>query len=236
MRIFVSNKTATLNSWFVKIITTFVFITLHTPGAAQNLSPRKQAQQNIRELKNGILLVRLSTAEHTVAAYLKINRDDLAADAAEKNLSKNKIIAQAFKNNFTFCPVYFFFSSFSKPISIGDYNKVVVLNYNLAPDTSIHLSTTNFFIAEFAKLESDTVRQWEYYTGTAIDSTGKRESRYAGGTGSNFSALVLKNKNFEQLRRPFPFYVKYHPMREQNKEINLRVNMLNKTLFDFYEN
>ena len=65
-------------------------------------------------------------------------------------------------------------------------------------------------------------------------SDGKRDSRLYAGGDSNISALIIKSDKFIQLRKPFPYFVKYRPEREQVREINQKVKLMNDKLFDFY--
>ncbi|MGB6035701.1 MAG: hypothetical protein WBG42_05505 [Cryomorphaceae bacterium] len=68
----------------------------------------------------------------------------------------------------------------------------------------------DYLIAEFANLKPDTAR---YYIGDRIepDPNGglRRVKRYGDSDiGADFRALVIKDRNFVQLRDPFPYYVR----------------------------
>ena len=152
-----------------------VLFVSYSVNAQEYLSPRKQALKNIEELKNGILLMRLPTGEHVVKAYKEILREDLALEAAAKIAEKNKLIADAFKTNFTFCPVYFFYSNYSEFVRNNEFGKVILLNSNLNPDSSLHIAA-NYFIAEFATIEADTAGYWEFYTNKNPSVDGNRGS------------------------------------------------------------
>lgn len=157
-----------------KSIFIFLFIPLITLGQTR----KEVASQNIQNLKNGALIVRLKTAENKINALKKVGREKEAEEAAKKQYLENQEIYTAFKTIYNFSPVYFFYSSSSNNILLEKY-KGNLLNEKLEVDTTINVTEQYIYISEF-------------------DNT----------PGTGLSALVIKNKKFELLEKPFPFYVK----------------------------
>lgn len=216
----------------VRLISLFIIL-FCSNVSSQVLSPRQKALNDIQALKNGVLLVRLATGEHVIKAYKDAAREDLALEIASQIAYKNKLIASAFKNYFTFCPVYFFYSNYSEFILNNQLDNLVIMNAELIPEAKPQLKT-GFYIAEFARIEADTTGYWEFYRNKNRSEEGKREAQLYAGGNSNISALIIKSDKFVQLKKPFPYFVKYRPEREQEREINPKVKMLNEKLLDFY--
>lgn len=213
-----------------------IFLFSASSQSQQILSRSKQAEQYIQNLKQGILLVRLSTRMQAIQSYNQMGQKDLAEKLAAEQADINRLIAQSFKNSFNFCRVYFFYSNYSEFILSNAFEKVVFMNYDLNPDTTVTLESGKFFVAEFARIEQDTtVTGWEYYKDkTPLKENEQHEAlRYAGGN-YGMSALIVRSDRLVQLSKPFPYYVKYRPERDQKKEINSRVQMLNQKLADYY--
>ncbi|WP_027420085.1 hypothetical protein [Crocinitomix catalasitica] len=159
------------------------------------------------------------------------NRHKIESEQADLN----KKIVEAFQNNFDFCPTYFFFSDYSSSIRKGDFNNVEFLNEKLLPDTTILLSNRSFLIAEFGRIEQDTAKYFDGYYYTSGDNGLERKTSYYGGPNMRFGALVIKNDQFMQLRRPFPYYVRTFdslPIKRSPKNV---VKRMNKKLQRFYK-
>ena len=67
--------------------------------------------RQIKELHNGILLVRLSAKQNTIEAMQKVGKLELAEKIRLKQRERNLKIVKAFRDHFTFCSVFFFYSS-----------------------------------------------------------------------------------------------------------------------------
>ena len=212
------------------------FLYTSTLHSQQIPSRSQQAVQHIQNLKQGVLLVRLSTRMQAIQSYNQSGQKDLAEKLAAEQAEINRLIAESFKNNFNFCRVYFFYSNYSEFILSNEYDKIIFMNYNLNPDTTVNLKNEKFLIAEFARIEQDTsATGWEYYKDKSSLKENEQHDalRYAGGN-YGMSALIVRSNKLVQLSKPFPYYVKYRPERDHKKEINLRVQMLNQKLTDYY--
>jgi hypothetical protein len=107
---------------------------------------RDDARENILMLKNGALFVRLKTASLKINA-LKEKGLTKEAEVLRINQEKdNTAIIEAFKTNFAFCPVYFFYSNYSAEITSGNF-KGLLMNVNAKTDSTFNSS--NYLIGEF---------------------------------------------------------------------------------------
>src|SRR5688500_2317042 len=65
---------------------------------------------HIKSLQEGILLVRLKTAQQKIDALNKLGKTDWAQKIIREQKAENQRIINAFKQHYTFSPVYFFYS------------------------------------------------------------------------------------------------------------------------------
>lgn len=169
------------------------------------------AEKAIIELRTGALLVRLNFNQQEIDYYEKYQNFKQANIVRANALKTNAVIMEAFAKNFDFCPVYFFSMNDSRKILEGKLDSVIFYNASCVPDTSIHMVAPAYLIAEFDAIEQDTVY---YYKGTINDATNQDKAQnksYYGGDKFTISALVIRNRDFNQLRDPFPYYVNYSP-------------------------
>ena len=191
---------------------------------------KKAAKKAIRELRTGVLLVRLNFNEKEIAYFEKYQNHTEANKIRTKNLQSNSAIIEAFTKNFDFCPVYFFSMSDSRKIVEGKLDSVIYYNASCVADSSIRPKASTYLIAEFGAIEQDTMY---YYKGSLPDaskSDGKNNNSYYGGDKNPISALVIRNRDFYQLREPFPYYVNYAPHGSIARRYNIPVGKLNKKL------
>jgi hypothetical protein len=170
---------------------------------------RLKAQERAKQLKEGALLVRLLSRESSAK---KLRDRGLTAQADEllrRQAEKNKIYIDAFLEEYDFSKVYFFSSDDSPQVKSGDLQDVVFLDDNGNPDENISFASDYFLIAEFSKVTGGSAHGVQEYR-LEKDSTGVvQKPVYYGGPNLGFSALVLMNDQFEQLEKPFPYYVRY---------------------------
>lgn len=164
------------------------------------------SERQIKELKENVLLVRLSTRQPVIDALLKSGRNEEAKKVELDQLKKNQELIAAFDTYFDFCPVYFFRSNYSKYIIKNQLDSIIFLNDTAGFDPGIKIQSELFYVAEIAALQADTAT---FETGTYLAETedGLVERKaYAGGGNSGFQALIFKSSAMFQLRRPFPYY------------------------------
>jgi len=170
-----------------------------------------QSKKQILELKNGVLIVRLKTSENAIKYLIENGKTEEAETMKQQQADMNREIINSFRQRFSFCPVYFFFSSQTDAALKGQFNGIL-LNEKLEIDTSIKIINPIYYFAEFDYLESDD----ESSTGTGIE------------------ALIVKDMNMKQLSRPFPFFVRKNELMMGTRNIGQVVTLLNYNLQQYY--
>ncbi len=190
----------------------------------------------IKQLKNGALLVMLEAKENSINALKKNDYFEMAELVEFKQHVKNSKIVTAFRNNFTFCPVYFFYDSYIDRVLSNQITDVVFLNDNMKLDSSIKFCESNYLFSEFGAIRQDTAK---YFSHSYYDSGSngmERRSVYNGGPDMRFEALIIMSKQMIQLKRPFPYYVKTQCTIPFFKRSTSKVvNRMNVKLFKYYE-
>ena len=152
----------------------------------------------IHQLKEGALVVRLRTNQILIDALLKQGNKKLAREKQLEQFAINKNTLFAYKENFTFCKLYFIYSNSSDSLLEGARSGIF-LDSNLVVDTSIIMNEGFYLVAE---------RDFAYNSSIGFvpeDSARKTRER---GNPVKEMAVVIKNKYGHQLKTPFPYYVK----------------------------
>jgi hypothetical protein len=171
-------------------------------------SQKDIANQQIRDLKNGVLLVRLKTSKSKIEALQKAGYTEEANKVEQEQIKENKEIMQAFADGFSFCQVRFFTSDKSLQIRNRMFKNVFV-DEGLEVDSTIAVpDNETFFIADFDFVSSDTAAYFSNYKTEQTSDGPARVPEYYGGTEIDFPALVISDSNFIQLQKPFPFYTR----------------------------
>jgi hypothetical protein len=195
--------------------------TVKRQTSAKKESQEKRAANQIKELKKGILLVRLRTQENAIKSLEKANNKAGAEKIRAQQAQANKQLINAFQANFTFCPVYFFYSSETENVKNGNTNGIFLDN-NLNFDANIKLPEKSFFIAEVTNVEQERPDPND------LNSNNNSEA--------SFPALVMRDSLFNQLADPFPYFVKlrqsFPPRKRTEPEY---VSILNKRLLKFHD-
>lgn len=141
-------------------------------------------QENIdlNYLKNGALLVRLQTRNPSIAALKERGMEDKALILEQEQAAENKELIRAFKQEYRFSPVYFFFNTETDQLLDGNYGLITLVNDRLQADETISFPEGNFLIAELSYL------------------------KYPGENRTGFHALILKDACLKQLKKPFPYF------------------------------
>ncbi len=178
-------------------------------GLSQNTinhSKKAITKQQINQLHDGALLVRLITKKNAITTLRNMGNHKLADEKESEQITLNKTIIYAFRNHFNFCPVYFFYSDYTEAIKNNKLNDIIFLNDSLNLDPKIIFKESSFLTAEF----------------TLIDN-------------ADFEALIIKDKQFVQLKRPFPFYVRTFDSLSNKKKLNQIIITMNDRLENFYK-
>ncbi len=181
---------------------------------------RTNALQNIEMLRENVLLVRLKSEDKKIAALQKRNQQAAIVRTKNELLKQNTAIINAFKDNFKFCDLYFFYANEAKFLRNEEHDKLTLYNSKLQPVADNSFITKGYLIAALDYIheiqfvgENETVRK-------AVSST------------FGYPSLVLMDKDFVQLDKPFP-------RRVINRGGDLldpeEVAMLDLNLFQYYK-
>lgn len=117
------------------------------------------AEEHIKLLKSGILLVRLKTKQNAVLLMEARGMQEDADLVWEEQRKKNDEIVKAFELIFDFCPVYFFYDENSGTVRDGNYEGLLLnadydtLNLDTLPDFD------NVYFADIGDVYFETFNQ-----------------------------------------------------------------------------
>jgi len=186
----------------------------HGYGQAQNRyflhSKDNVAFSHIRSLKQGVLLVRLHTNEHSIEALEQRGRHRDAQKLRDQQRKENLEIIRSFRYLFSFCEVRFFLSYYSYEVA-NDYYEGIFVNDSLELDSSITIPTNeHIYIADFGDVHFQAF-------------------------GSSVEGVVVMDRHFEALERPFPYYVrKRSGLTVVKRSDGDMVKVLQENLSEFY--
>jgi len=176
----------------------------------------KTAHEQISQLKEGVLLVRLFAKRKGIKALRKKGAK-AQADKIEKRVRVHNLnLVRAFKKEYSFSRVAFFFSEESEAVKTGNLHQVTFLNDSLELDNSVKpLDFGTVFIGEHSRRES------------VNEDTGQVDR--------GFSAFIIRDAKFNQLCRPFPYYQRsYEGVIFINKSEAAVVKKIQAKLKSFY--
>lgn len=170
----------------------FLFIALLSASICAGQKPPTEAelkaQEHIKNLQEGILLVRLFSKSKGIEAIRAAGNEKAADELEESQRIKNLKIVKAFESKYSFSQVYFFYSHDSKHILSEQWDQIKLLNFDLNPAlVNKDLANQNFYVAEFSNINGN--------------SEGNN-------SGLGFKALVIMDDQLKQLSSPFPYYQK----------------------------
>lgn len=154
------------------------------------------AYAQIYALKNGALLVRLKTNSKAIKTLKAKGNIDLATKMERETQLENKIVMSAYKKEFNFCPVYFFYSDVSDSVKKSVLSGVFV-DSTLNVNESIICNASFYLIAESGVLYNSSI-------GIVSESYAKSISEQ--GSGVRDASIIVKSKYFIQLHNPFPYF------------------------------
>ncbi len=186
---------------------------------------QQMAKDDIKALKNSILLVQLKTKQNTIDAYLKRGNTKKAEKIKKLMEQDNKNIIKGFKEYFTFCPVYFYYSTDMKKVKNKQLSDVHFLDDSLnVKKINVNFDSTNYYLANIGTSD---------YRNTTLNNIPNFKIKYNNYV--DFEALLIKNKDFQQLSAPFPYYAKTH---EKIKVSDVKrwetIKKMNTRLHNFY--
>lgn len=178
------------------------------------------AKAQIISLKKGALLVRLKTNANTIHRLKAAGNMDLATQVERETFLNNKTIMRAYRKEFNFCPVYFFNSDCSDSVKHKNLAEIF-LDSNLVLDPAIICNASFYLIAEQGTICESSL---------GLVSEAQAPSAIERGAGSKEVSIVVKNRYFIQLHKPFPYYQSGYNIKKYGDYVK-RFNML---LTDFY--
>ena len=141
------------------------------------------AYQQISDLKKGTLLVRLHKNESVINKLKGFHKDKEAKQKTEEVKAQNLAYYKALALGYKFSKIVFFYSEHSEGLKKGSYQNVF-LNPSLEIDTSISIDESQpIFILDVGDI------YFEHMSG-------------------HQEGYVILTNQFEQLEKPFPFYVR----------------------------
>lgn len=170
---------------------------------------KQEAKQHIIALKNSVVIVRLTTKSATIKR-LESQGNYKHANTIRQEVTENNLkIVKAMRDGFTFCPIYFFPDTCSKAILNNHYDSVVFYNDSLTIDSTLTMNFTSFYIVELGFTESSKDEYYKDRPYVKSDKGGtKTNTKVYGGTNLSVPGFVIRDSKFNQLRKPFPYYVK----------------------------
>lgn len=158
--------------------------------------PKAIAFEQIRSLKQGALIIRLKTRQNNIDAYRNAGLDDIADRIEKEQRTENLYMVRAFKNFYTFSEVYFMYIHGTDSFLNGAYSGLF-LDSNLVIDPSLSFSDTNFLFLERGPVKSKVM----------VDGRQMKEGFTYDPNSAISDALVVKDRNGNQLFAPFPYYI-----------------------------
>ncbi len=147
--------------------------------------------------KDGALLVRLKTNANTINRLKAAGNNDLATQVERETDIKNKIIILSYLQEFKFCPVYFFSSDYSDSVKHKNISGIF-LDTNLVINPNIVCTASFYIIADNRSAICNSS------LGVVPESLAN--SSIERGAPERDVAIVIKNRYFIQLHKPFPFF------------------------------
>lgn len=149
--------------------------------------------QSIRELKDGVLVVRLRTQSNKIARLKEYIAKEpagsptasrLAAqlnETEEQVATENRLLAMAFREMYQFSEVLFVADTLAPRLDEQDPG-AIFLDENLQPDPSRSIGRRSFLVA------------------------GMGTASYSDAAAGNDESLVVYDRNFNRMEKPFPSY------------------------------
>lgn len=176
---------------------------------------KKYANESIVRLKSGALLIQLQSKQNSIDAYIEKGYESIATEIRQEQKEGNIRIMKAFKESFHFCEVYFFLSDQIDAVRETQWEKVLFINEHYEKDPSIILEKSFYMIATYSK------------TGES-----KKDEQYKSILG--FSAIIIKDMDFVEMTKPFPYYLKMPEEIQKLKKLKKKIYNYDKELRNFY--
>lgn len=202
----------------------------------KKVTPKKQAKivaiAHIQQLKESVLLVRLSARKNSINAMRKAGKEKMAIKKEKEQQERNLQIIAAFRTNFNFCKVFFFYSEDSDYIRNNQLDSVAFLNDSLHIDFTIKIDNPSYYTAEFGSVDPDANKKSTTSTFIGVGSGPVGVKKSSGGI--TITALVIKDNQLVQLAKPFPYYIREFKGLPFRRAILKMVLKMDVALNDYY--
>jgi len=131
--------------YFILVFCWFSFSVIGQP----KIEKRAIANKHIEQLRNGVLLVALDSKYGEIYILQKYLKQQMADELKKEQSIRNKEIYLAFREEFEFSEVYFYYKSYNRYLLDGQYDKVVFYNNKLEIDYDFEPTAQAFYIAAF---------------------------------------------------------------------------------------
>jgi len=155
------------------------------------------AAWQIQNLRFGALVVRLQNNQKKIDACRKVGNVDLENKIRSETQYYNKLMIQAYTDEFHFCKVYFIFAQYSDSLLNG-LRKGIFIDSTLQINNAIEMTEAYYILAEKDYVFNSSIGLVKEDTAKFISENGNPAFQ---------APVVLKNKFGHQLKAPFPFYV-----------------------------
>lgn len=164
------------------LIVSILYLTLTTSCYVASKVEINEAERSLNTLQQGVLLVRLKTGSNQIKLLRQAGKHAEADEIARFWENENKAIVKAFKKEYTFSPVLFFFNTATDSVRARQ-TRGIFLNDSLQRLPDDLFGNRPYLIAELDELEAPS---------------------------SNFGlpALVVRDSTLKQLGRPFPYFTR----------------------------
>jgi len=221
-----------INAWPNIKIKLSVIIDKDLFKVKRKTSNQKAAKVKIGELKRSALLVRLRSYKKQLdllEGEQYANRKQLIIDKRDKD---NKEIMTSFKEEFDFCPVYFFYNYDTKKVLNKQFDGIF-LNSNLEKDANISFDLDTFMIGELGYMITDTTNTDSYvdvYKNGYNNAEGYSKSSTVESNLAHYG-FSIRNQDLKFIAKPFPGYISGYVLFIKRSKRTI-INKLNKNLYE----
>ncbi len=189
--------------------------------------------RQIIDLKDGCLLVMLHSNQNKIDALRKNGEPEIAERNKRLQENKNKSVIKAFHKHFNFCPVYFFMNSQGIDLIEKGVDTITFLNDSLVSNSSIHMNSKKFLVAQFGNMQMDTAKYFNGYHISTQDTGEWRKSYYYSTSTYLYQAFIIESPQLIELKRPFPYFVIMTEVDERLFFVNSIVRKTNRRMNRF---
>jgi len=163
--------------------------------------------RQVIELKDGFLLIMLHEGKSKCTRLRELGLDELADQAEQRQRGKNLGIINTFRQQFHFCPVYFFGNSQAEKFLAYGIDSITFIDDKLQYSDVRPPRDKKFLVGEFDRLQMDTAKYFSGYRLSTTDTGAWQKPSYYSTSTFVFQAYIVESPQLVQLRRPFKYYV-----------------------------